>query len=717
MNLTYTRTGELRKPDIEVLPDNRLRITRYIAVGHGDRDLSEITETVGTADGGLATALLVKRAMGRFEGKDVILKTYEVRNASSETQVGREDVQFGENGLKTVINDFVQMSSGTYTPEVIGTTTSSYDATCVLKNEQMEDDGTSRIIRRTYINKGLLSQTDERHNNGALLMKTMVYLNDAPSPNPPTGYALVATKVDNPNGLETTTYTFAKGNGQISIEAETHNGGALLIQNIRYIASSTSANPISVPSGYSTVSEAYVEQDGHRIWTSSFAKGDGKISQNNETRLSGMLLRSTIVWLTASSVTTQPTADPLSGGTIVSQEYADRDGHRVWTVIWAKGVTTSDVVVSTEYKNNGALIIYKKRKLGASPTAPAATISGTVVLIEDSTQLEDGYTLYEKTWAEGVGTISNSIAYHNGGKLVIYHITALAVTPTAPTATIGGTVVIIEDNSRKSDGVTVYDRTWAEGIGVYGKRIQQREGGLRTETWDSLGTLSFNAATQQPTNGILLSKHYEEGDGVVRWSVTVMQSDAGGNPTSGILLSYGDYADFTYPGRAKAYTETSAIYPAGTGYIHDVYQAPPTTCKVVSTVQVSYQTSASIGALTYALWNPSDWVSFRAIFQGLDYAPHAIVRTLYGYRLVGSSTLSFTASSLAGMYPDICMGVPVFPLSSGNIYMSGGPANPEGNTYTLSFKLEHAFTSEDGTKYYRNTLVYATIPAQAALPV
>ncbi len=140
MNLTYTRPGELRKPDVEVLPDGRIRITRYIAAGHGDRDYSEVTESVGTADKGLATALLVKRGMAQINGKDAIVKTYEVRNASSETLVGLPDVQYTESGQKTMVYDFIQMSSGTYTPGTIGSTQAPDDATCILRTEQTEDD-------------------------------------------------------------------------------------------------------------------------------------------------------------------------------------------------------------------------------------------------------------------------------------------------------------------------------------------------------------------------------------------------------------------------------------------------------------------------------------------------------------------------------------------------------------------------------------------------
>ena len=161
MNLTYTRPGELRKPDVEVLPDGRIRITRYIAAGHGDRDYSEVTESVGTADKGLATALLVKRGMAQINGKDAIVKTYEVRNASSETLVGLPDVQYTESGQKTMVYDYIQMSSGTYTPGTIGSTQAPDDATCILRTEQTEDDGTTRQIRRVFINKGLLQQVQQ----------------------------------------------------------------------------------------------------------------------------------------------------------------------------------------------------------------------------------------------------------------------------------------------------------------------------------------------------------------------------------------------------------------------------------------------------------------------------------------------------------------------------------------------------------------------------
>ena len=1097
MNLTYTRPGELRKPDVEVLPDGRIRITRYIAAGHGDRDYSEVTESVGTTDLGLGTALLVKRGMARVEGKDAIVKTYEVRNAETETKVGLEDVQYGENGLKTVIADWVQMSSGTYTPQTVGTTASTYDDTCILRNEVMEDDGTTRQIRRVYINKGLLLETNETKNNGALLLKTLVYLNDAPSPNPPTGYTLISTRVENPNGLETTTYTFAKGNGQISqddetknngsllirtirhlsapsvssnpiatpsgytnvsygysdqdgyrlwtavyakgtgqisqddeiknngallirtiryltdssvtanpiatptgytnvsysysdqdgyrvwtasyakgngkisessetrlngallrstivwltdpsvttqptsdplsggnivsqeyadrdgyrvwtvvwakgvstsnivdsieyrndgklvvykrqrlnaapstpaptiggtvvliesdtqlqdgytlygatwaegvgevtsstdtknngalsvktirylaspstganpistpsgytlisetyseesgyrvwsasyakgtgqisLDEETRNNGALLIQNIRYIstpsisanpivtpsgyinisssyvsqdghkiwtasyakgngaigtttesrnngallvettrylsAPSVSVNPIATPSGYTSISSSYADQEGHRVWTASFAKGDGKVSQSNETRFSGAFLKDTIVWLTSPSVSTQPTTDPLGGGTIISEEYSDRDGHRVWTVVWAKGVATNNTIETVDYRNKGKLVIYTRQRLNSAPATPASTISGTVVLIEQNTRLEDGYTLYSATWAEGKGTINSSQDVRNQGKLLIYQITSLAEVPTTPSASIGGSVVLISDNSRDDNGVTIYDRRWAEGKGVIEKRTQPRDGGLRIETWVSLGQ-SYDGAFMLPA-GVLMAKDSDDIDGVTRWTVSCMQNISGGDPTSGVALSYATKRPFQYPGRAKAIA-TSATLLGATRTSFDIYQSPPVDAMVDAAVKVTYQTSSSLPALTYTLWNPTEWATIQAFYLAWNQYPKFVNQTLPRYRAI-SGTQTFNGGGVSG-YQQTCLGERVYGIGSGTPYyltVSGGPSAPDGNTYTIEMPtLEPAFISYSGTQYYRAIIVEATIPAQPPLPV
>jgi hypothetical protein len=662
MNITYTRPGELRKPDIDVLPDGRIRITRYVAAGHGDRDNGEVTEAIGTQDSGLTTALLVKRAMGIENGKPAIIKTYEVRSASAETQVGLPDVSYGDNGLRTVVQDFVQMSTGTYTPGTVGTSTAPTDSACVLQQEQMQDDGTTRQIRRVYISKGLISQSDETKNNGALLLKTLVYLNDVPDPNPPSGYTLVSTQVASPNGLETTTYTFAKGTGKISQDDETKNNGALLIRTIRQLSVPTiTTNPISTPSGYTLVSENYAEQDGYKIWSAAYAKGTGQISQDDETKNNGALLVRSIRYLSVPSVSSNPIGTP-AGYTLTSQSYADQDGHRVWTASYANG--TGQISQDDETKNNGSLLIRSIRYLtnpsvstnpittptgytlvsqnyadqdgyriwtasyakgtgqlnldtrfsqstdggttgvtvysisylspSSTSTNPISTPAGTVKIVENY-QDQDGYRIWNATYAKGAGVINVSTDTRLGGKLIAYHKVGLGSVPATPSATIGGTVSLISSDSRNADGYVVYDYRWVEAYGVIHKVTRDVGNGLRMETWTSFGQTTYDSGYMQPV-GVLMSRDFELNDGYVTWVVVCMQNNLGQSPTStGSVtslelinpggISYSSVPAIQFAGGGGSGATATAILSGGTaGYVTGAtvnlqgsnYTSPPT---------------------------------------------------------------------------------------------------------------------------------------------
>lgn len=723
MNLTYTRPGELRKPDVEVLPDGRIRITRYIAAGHGDRDYSEVTESVGTADSGLATALLVKRGMAQINGKDAIVKTYEVRNASSETLVGLPDVQYTESGQKTMVYDYIQMSSGTYTPGTIGTTTAPGDANCVLRTEQTEDDGTTRQIRRVFINKGLLQQVDETKNNGALLLKTFVYLNDAPVPNPPTGYTLISQRTENPNGLETTTYVYAKGSGQISQDDTTSNNGALLRRTIRHITAPSAANPIATPSGYTLVEEAYQDSDGHRIWTASYAKGTGEIAREIDYNNSGDqgttgITRTTIRYLVVPSATVQPTT--LAGSVEVGRSFQDADGHRIWTTVWAKG--TGEINRETRYTQSidqgttGATVITVRYLTAISVTVnPITTPAGTVLINEDKSD-QDGYRVWTAIYAKGTGTVVTEVDIRNSGKLKVHHRVSLGSAPTTPSVTIvGATMNVVSQNQRNDSGYIIYDYTWAEGLGIVSERIQYRDGGLRLLNRDiflAQGSTNYTAYT--PTYGIEVDVSYSEGEGIRRYSVTWIQSNDGTNPLTNPVLQFSSKVPFTYPGRAKAYyaSFTSGAYTSHKAY--DVFLSPPIQSLIDATTKIYYTSINTSPSPTYTLWNPTEWATMRAKYIGWSNSPRSRVEGLKGY-IASNSGASGTSS---GSGTDISvMGDRVYASTDWSITLSGGPSDPSGSTLTLNIEQIPAFTKTDGTQYYRVTEVYATIPAQPALPV
>ena len=77
---------------------------------------------------------------------------------------------------------------------------------------------------------------------------------------------------------------------------------------------------------------------------------------------------------------------------------------------------------------------------------------------------------------------------------------------------------------------------------------------------------------------------------------------------------------------------------------------------------------------------------------------------LRGYRVGATATLEypgeFEKASFFGQ----------FVYGSSLATLSGGPEDPSGTSYTLSYKVDPAFVDIAGTQYYRRTQVTATIP-------
>ena len=779
MNLTYTRPGELRKPDVEVLPDSRIRITRYIAAGHGDRDYSEVTEAVGTADGGLATALLVRKGMARIEGKDAIVKTYEVRNASSETLVGLPDIQYTESGQKTMIYDYVQMSSGTYTPGTIGSTSAPGDATCILRTEQVEDDGTTRQIRRVFINKGLLQQSDETKNNGALLLKTFVYLNDAPDPNPPTGYTLVSQRTENPNGLETTTYTYAKGSGQISQDDENRFGGALLVRVIRWITTPGGANPIPTPSGYSTVSTEYVDQDGYRVWTARYTKGlQTQYAFEQETRNNGALTIRTKRAVSTNAISTNP-CTPDAGFVTISDSYVTEDIYRLWTLVQAQG--SGDVSSSTDVRNNNKLKVYKKTALGSSPSAPNAdpAIGGSVVTISTSTRQESGYTVYDVVWAQGNGEISRETRYNQSSNqgttgstvITIRYLSDVSVSSN-PITTPTGTVLISFEN-QVNDGYIVWSAVYAKGTGTVVNDIETKNGGKLI----IYHKVALGAAPSTPVGAsvVLISQNVRNESGFDVYDYTW----ASGNGIVGEKIQYKEGGlrllnrDIILPTGTTSYAtytplygiEVDSSYVEGDGirrysvtWIQSNSGGDPLAIPAVqfdSKVPFTYPGRAKA---YYTSFTTGGYTSHKAYDVFLSPPVQCLVdSTTYIYYVSSNAVPSPSyplwnptewatmrakwigwsdspRSKVEGLRgyikvntgingtsttaTDVSMfGDRVFAATDFKIELSGGPSDPGGSVLTLSIEKVPAFVKTDGTQYYRVTEVIGNILAQSNLPV
>ncbi len=496
-----------RSPRVDRLPDQRLRVTTLADV------LNNVPKTPagiaaaglwlnwGTAHDTFTNCLLIKQDISGQEGpfrKPVeeppqLVRVFEELSPTDETQVGNPgyDIDQYDNTIVTI--DWLQLSTGTATYQIPGTTTvSSPNGTAVLKTEERTDNGTLRTIRRIYTTGGHLATNEELKFGGKLLIRTLKYLNSVPPT--PSGFTLVTTSIEYIRGLPLYNYGYAAGGGGggtgtggiISTDIVYHESSdqgttGVTVQTIRYITdTSVVVNPISTPSGFVLIALDSETQDGYKLWTGIYAKGMGEVGrdivygQGWENRGEGTIT-TTITHLTASSVSTNPTTPP-SGAVLIKIDHREADGYRIWTVIYAYG--TGNVFHDTEYKEGGKLVIYTITNLGSIPSAPSPTIGGTVTQIDFEVRFADGYQIITCKWAEGFGQVSIdwNVQFSgtsqfdltdptDSGGLKVATIRTLTplTTATDPSSPPAEPFVRVESSFAEQDGYRLWTSVWATG--------------------------------------------------------------------------------------------------------------------------------------------------------------------------------------------------------------------------------------------------------------
>jgi hypothetical protein len=224
MSFLQTDPREIRAPETLVLPDGRKRLTRFFRLAHKGIIPPELDYAWGTADpfANAPTGWTGLRLTGRqlddqarltgvAKGEDslpILQLIFEQIDASAETAVGGTEIGKLEDGRETKVLNYVQFSTGTFTPGTIGTDTAPGDTSAFLFKVEAPDDGTVRRITRTYVYAGQLAQQDDIEDGGALLVRTLVYAKTEPPT--PSGYYLIRKEVKNPNGFPVYTYLFRK---------------------------------------------------------------------------------------------------------------------------------------------------------------------------------------------------------------------------------------------------------------------------------------------------------------------------------------------------------------------------------------------------------------------------------------------------------------------------------------------------------------------------
>lgn len=326
-------------------------------------------------------------------------------------------------------------------------------------------------------------------------------------------------------------------------------------------------------------------------------------------------------------------------------------------------------------------------------TTQASGLAGYYLWTEEAP--DDGTLRNITRTYQTAGTSSTDDESLQGGALLLKKIESFKTIPATPSGyTPVGTPV------QNPDGYPIYTYTFAKGTGLAAQYIATRQDGLREVTNISLTAKSTPA-------GVVIRDDYKQQDGYTVYTVTAIQGDTGTATVTSVTLTFERYVPFVYPGRAKAYTETLGPVNA-----LNVFLAPPVETLVKASVNVTYGTTSALGTIS-DFWNPNDWATERATWVGAY--GRAASRTVphVGYRSTVTSAVTVTGSGFdATIY-----GYNVYAGTTATIIVTGGPADPGGQTLTLSAQIEPAFTDTSGVRYFRTTKVVAAIPSQTALPV
>lgn len=541
-----------RAPTVERLPDGRLRVTRVSDVlNFIPKKPAELISSVwlawGTADPDFPACRLTKQDVGGQQRDfpddskkpPFLTRIYDEILATSETIVGNPDVSVNQYGYKEVIFHWIQFSAGTAIYQVPGTTAApSPFSSYILRDQQDTDDGTVRLIKRTYVEGGLLSDSEELKFGGKLLIRTRKSLLTPPST--PTGFTLVTESTEYVNGCEVYSYGYASaasaagagGNISTSVEykiSPDQGATGVTITTIRNVSTlSTSTNPITGPAGSELIQVSYEDDGGYRMWTAIYASGTGVINSSVDIREGGKLI---IYEITSINL---PPTEPSStiGGTVVLFSTEQRNGTDsangtiLYSYKWAEGYgeisRTTSFNQSSDEGTTGVTVISIKALTAIGSSNPISNPSGGFVIISYGSENQNGYLLWSAVYAKGVGSVITEIDQQNNGALTIYRIVALGAAPTPPADSYE-----VSSSVRESDGYQIFDYKWAKGEGEisrdieYGQSVDQGVTNGTTKT--TIRYLVAPGATIEPSSvgsSVLIKQDVTEGNGYRVWTTS-----------------------------------------------------------------------------------------------------------------------------------------------------------------------------------------------------
>jgi hypothetical protein len=261
--------------------------------------------------------------------------------------------------------------------------------------------------------------------------------------------------------------------------------------------------------------------------------------------------------------------------------------------------------------------------------------------------------------------------------------------------------------------IKVRESTWLEAGTLNVQRRSESEGVYRVTT-------TFLGA-QGTVVGPIVAKSEDDYDGLKTITVVHMQKADGTSliDDEAAIVTHNSLSEFSYPGIVTISNELlGALGNTYSFLAKDFKLEPPSVALIPSVTKVFFKTTNSITySLNHSLWSPKTWAQGESRGIAWNYLPFSNTEAFRGYRIDTTANNSYFALGQRGNVGtatpwDMISGKRIYARTTYRIEVSGGPPNPVGNNYTLSYNIEHAFSDIDGTPYYKHTEVISTIPAK-----
>ena len=458
MGFDHTCDREL-PPKVEILFNGRRRVTRYFPlIKEGSVD-DIIFREYGAADPGPIVSCTTGYADLKLVAQQVA-PSQSIKTPSTLVQV-----------FETLTNILVEEEAAVVDYELNGlkrtthkyvalpsTSTAAYDGQ--VGNLAGDGGFLAQINRKAtqakleltavFLQEGEVARQESTSNNGKLSVITSSHFHS--TPDTPAGYIKISSDVSNYLGYATKTFKFAKGEGTLSTEVETKFDGELTITTVTALTDPYGSKPFVA----GEFSAQFREEDGYKVWVVRGAQGDGVVEDNTQQRYGGALSLRTIT-----SISTSTGVAIHAPGEIDFSTDA-RDGYTLYTSRGATGAGRFSE--STSYLQGGAVTRVTIKYIDSDNEAkPAGTLTAT-----DVDQAE-GYTIYTESYTNvpvaggGVGGYADEEETSRyGGKLITTTRTAYNAIPPSP----GG--VLLRTSTNSGDGFNITSRTHVRGSGQIG---------------------------------------------------------------------------------------------------------------------------------------------------------------------------------------------------------------------------------------------------------